>query len=396
MTSWIETCIQAVDATTLTPIVLRALGCRDGQIVEWTSEPIRPLSGNWGPSVIYRFSGAVRQQGATIPWSLVLKVSSETIQGVGTPQRADDARLLREAAFYRSDLIHDFPSGFRPARCYALDEQVGEAGRTEYWFWLEDLSPGLASTRWTIDDYYWAAYGLGLCSGTFADHPALPHAAWLSRDSVRSYVEHAEPQFRALFADRTTPLIQRAFPAAAVDSLRALWHSRETHLQTLDQLPQTLVHGDAQATNLFLVTDKAGSPETAAIDWNTVGVGPVGLDAAQLFPSSVLDWDIGVDQITDVAQGIYAHYLAGVQAAGWQGDPLVVRLGYTASMFRVRTMFVWRSMQVFLDETVQERVIPQSQASGVTLEDVANRVCHGEQCASALFEESLLLRDLVL
>lgn len=110
----------------------------------------------------------------------------------------------------------------------------------------------------------------------------------------------------------------------------------------------------------------------------------------------MLDWDIGVDQIADVAQGIYDHYLAGVQAAGWQGDPLVVRLGYTASMFRVRTMFVWRSMQVFLDETVQERVIPQSQASGVTLEDAANRVCHGEQCASALFEESLLLRDLVL
>lgn len=396
MTSAIETRIQAVDATTLTPIVLRALDCTDGQIVEWTSQPIRPLSGNWGPSIIYRFSGALRQHGATLPWSLVLKVSSETIQGVGTPQRADDARLQREAAFYRSDLVHDFPTGFRPARCYALDEQTGESGRTEYWLWLEDLSAASAGTGWTIDGYYQAAYSLGLCSGTFVDHPALPHAAWLKRDGVRGYMENAEPQFRALCDDRTAPLIRRTFPAASVDSLSAMWQYREAHLQALDRLPQTLVHGDAQTTNLFLTTDKAGSPEIAAIDWNGVGVGPVGLDAAQLFPSSVLNWAIPVDQIADVAQGIYTHYLSGMQASGWQGEPLVVRLGYTASMVRVRTMLVWRSLQVFLDETVRERLVPRLQASGVTLEDAADRVRHGEQCASALLNESLLLRDQLL
>ena len=70
MTSTIETHIQAVDATTLTPIALRATGCTEGELVQWTSEPIRPTSGNGGDSVIYRFSGTVWQQDETRPCSL--------------------------------------------------------------------------------------------------------------------------------------------------------------------------------------------------------------------------------------------------------------------------------------------------------------------------------------
>jgi len=165
-------------------------------------------------------------------------------------------------------------------------------------------------------------------------------------------------------------------------------------LRTLEQLPQTLVHGDAQSTNLFRTTNEAGNPEIAAIDWNAVGVGPVGLDAAQLFPSIL--WTVGVDQFADAAQGIYAHYLAGVQASGWQGEPLVVRLGYTASMIRVRAMYVLRFLQIFMDETVQKRIASRMQARGSTLEDGADRVRHVEQHLNALFEESLVLRDQLL
>ena len=44
--SSIETRIQAVNAKTLTPIVLRALGCTDGKLIEWTPEPMRPTRGN--------------------------------------------------------------------------------------------------------------------------------------------------------------------------------------------------------------------------------------------------------------------------------------------------------------------------------------------------------------
>jgi hypothetical protein len=395
MTSSIETRIQAVDAKTLTPIVLRALGCTDGKLVEWTSEPIRPTSGNFGPSIIYRFSGSVQRQDATIPWSLVLKVSSEAIERAGGHQAlgGDETGLQREAALYRSDLIDGFPAGFRPAHCYALEKKSGESGHTEYWFWLEDLSS--CSRRWTLDDSYQAAHRLGLLNGTFIDHPALPRTAWLCRENVRSYMECAEPEFRIVFTDRTTPLIQRAFPATSVGRLMALWQSRELHLQTLDRLPQTLIHGDAIPSNLFLTKNETGYPEIAAIDWPAVGMGPVGLDAAQLFSASLslADWTGGVGQLTDVAQGVYANYLAGVQASGWQGEPDVVRLGYTASMIRVRTFWVMRGVQTFLDEAALKRI---AQAHGITPEILADRVCYIGQYVSTLFEESLVLRDQLL
>jgi hypothetical protein len=395
MTSSIETRIQAVDAKILTPIVLRALGCTDGKLIEWTPEPMRPKSGNLGPSIIYRFSGFVQCQDATTPWPLVLKVSSEAIEratghyGFG----GNDAGLQREAALYRSGLIDDFPAGFRPAHCYALDKQIGESGHTEYWFWLEDLFS--YSARWTIDDSYQAAYRLDLFNGTFIDHPVLPRTAWLWRDNVRSYMECAEPKFRILFADRTTPLIRRAFPAASVDSLMAMWQSKEVHLQTLDRLPQTLIHGDAIPSNLFLTKNEIGHPEIAAIDWNAVGVGPIGLDAAQLFSASLslVDWTIGVGQLTDVAQGIYTNYLAGVQASAWQGELSVVRLGYTASMVRVRTFWVIWPLRILLDETMLKRVV---QARGIAPEVLADRVYHIGQYVSTLFEESLVLRDQLL
>ena len=213
---------------------------------------------------------------------------------------------------------------------------------------------------------------------------------------MRLNVENAAPQFHALSADPTTPLFTRAFPDASVDDLGALWQYRERHLQTLDRLPQTLVHGDAQRTNLFQVTNESGDPEIAAIDWNFVGVGPLGLDAVQLLAVSVIDPPVGVDQIDDVAQEIYTRYLAGAQAAGWHGDPRLVRLGYTASMIRARTMYVWRSLQILLDESVRKRVLPGLEARGITLEDWADRVRHSEQCAGALFQESLVLRDQLL
>jgi len=210
---------------------------------------------------------------------------------------------------------------------------------------------------------------------------------------VRGYLENAAPQFHALSIDASTPLLSRAFPDAFVHDLGVMWQSRKRHLQTLDRLPQTLIHGDAQQTNLFQVTNESGDPEIAAIDWSFVGVGPLGQDAVQLFTPIVFYPAPSVDQIAGVAQGIYTRYLSGVQAAGWQGDPRLVRLGYTTSMIRASTLYVWRFMQVLLDESMRKRAQLMLEANGMTLEDWADRVRHGEQCARALFQESLVLRD---
>ena len=390
MTSSLEARVQAVDAATLTPIALKALGRTSGKLPAWSISPIRPPVGNWGSSVIYRFSGDVQDGDETVPWSLVLKVSSIAIGAVGVASK--EAKGWREAALYRSALIDEIPPGFRPPRCYLLDERSDESGQSEVWFWLEDLGPDLNRT-FDLADHRQVAHGLGLLNGTFIDPSALAHAPWLSRGNVRTYVDHAEPYFHALFVGQPNPLMQRAFPAASVESLSGLWQSRQAHLETLDRLPQTLCHGDTQGTNVYLLPDAIGHLETVAIDWEAVGLGPVGLDAAQLLCGSLFQTE---EQPADLAHTIYAGYLSGIQAAGWMGDPRHVRLGYTASAIRSRAMVVMRTSQMMLDDAMQKRIAPWLKARGITLEDLADRACRAEQCLDELFQESLALRDQLL
>jgi hypothetical protein len=394
MTSPLEARIQAVDADTLTPIALRAVGRAQGRLTEWTAEPMRPTSGNWGSSVIYRFSGSVQAQESALPWSVVLKASSGAILPVGGGE-ANVAALQREVAFYGSDLVHAFPSGFRPPHCYARSEHADEAGHAEYWLWLEDLSPDPGSKRSTVDDYDQVAYALGFFAGTFADPGTLARCAWLGRGACKRYIERAEPQFRAVFADRSNPLLRRAFPDASVERLVTWWASRHRDLQTLDRLPKTLCHGDPVSHNLFTIIGADGRREVVAIDWCAVGLGPIGADAAQYHPG-LFDLRITVEQFAERCQILYERYLAGVQAAGWVGDPRLVRLGYTASMIRVKALVVNRCTQFVLDDAMRARVAHGIRAQGATVEDGLDRVRDLEPLLDGWLEESYALRDELL
>jgi hypothetical protein len=395
MASLLESRITALDAETLTPIALQASGCTEGRLAEWVAEPIRPSSGGWGASVIYRFSGSVQAQGSTVPWSAVLKVSSAAIEELDGGQ-ANVAVLEKEHAFYGSDLICAFPTGFRPPRCYARGEHLNEAGHTEYWLWLEDLSPGTGSRRWTTEERYQAAYALGLLSGTFADPGMRARAAWLGGGGIKRYLDVSEPQFRTVFADRSNPLLVRAFPASSVARLVTLWESRHAHLRTLDALPQTLRHGDTQLHNLFLTTGSDGRPEVVAIDWGPVGLGPIGEDGANYDSGAVADLTMSVEQVAEYWEACYERYLAGIRAAGWTGESRLVRLGYTASKIRVLAAIVRRFVQITTNEVMREVLMRRMKAQGATLEDLVDRGRQLEPLLVGWLEESYALRDELL
>ena len=59
-----------------------------------------------------------------------------------------------------------------------------------------------------------------------------------------------------LYADLASyqqhPLVQRSLPADIVAPVLDLWDDRESFLTALDQIPQTLQHGDARRKNLIL------------------------------------------------------------------------------------------------------------------------------------------------
>ena len=61
-----------IDAATLTPLVQRALNRPTAVVLTWTCET---LHGGLGTgAAVYRFAGQARDQGETVPWSLILKV----------------------------------------------------------------------------------------------------------------------------------------------------------------------------------------------------------------------------------------------------------------------------------------------------------------------------------
>jgi hypothetical protein len=343
-----------------------------------------------GQSAIYRFSGTLQDGDEAVPWALILKVIPHTLHSddAGVGKRT---QRQREVEFYGSALVHQLPTGFRAARCFAVSEQAGDEGQPESWLWLEALEPHPGS-QWTLDDHYHLARGLGLLNGTFLVNPPQP-APWLASDGIRSYLEHAEPLVNQWLANLQHPLVQRAFPASAITSFVELWQSRAYHLQTLARLPQTLCHGDAQVSNLFLDKSKAEQPETVAIDWAGVGVGPLGFDPAQLLSFSLATNKVDIAQASALDQAIFEGYLVGLQAAGWHGAPKVVRLGYTAATLKTRTMGVIRAVPFLLDETTRRDVEAKLKTQGLAFENMLDITAQYALFLERLFHESVEFRD---
>jgi len=302
----------------------------------------------------------------------------------------DMGDVSREYEFYRSGVWNEFPSGFRAAHCFAHYEEVGSTGQPEYWMWLEDLG-AVRAFPWSLDENYRVAWCLGKFNGMYLSSQPLPEALWIKKDVIRQYLRMTEPSFQRLFTLRELPVIRTIFPPEIVDSLIQLWQKREQHLAVLERLPQTLCHGDAQFTNLFLVSASPEDIETVAIDWSSVGIASLGVDLAQFFMLSLFFSDPA--QIHAVEAALFQGYLDGLQAVGWQGDPRIVRLCFTAAMLRVRATNVLRTMEVISDDgQARGRLIKNLHDRHQSLEAWSGKVALIQPYVRQLFEESLDLR----
>lgn len=179
------------------------------------------------------------------------------------PDPHETAHLLDpgHAAYWRRgadaalDLALADTPGLRGPRTLRVDED--EEGVTIHQRWVEDAdNSGLFLAR---------------CLGRFAgaDVPDQPwHASRLLADRIR-LVEH-RGGWQTLA--RTT----------VADVAAHLWARRTTLLERVAALPQVLQHGDPVPSNL---PGRAGD-DAVAIDWSTVGRGPVGADLGYFSLSS--------------------------------------------------------------------------------------------------------------
>lgn len=78
-----QSAIQRIDQATLTPLVQRALESATVEVTDWEASLISGGAGSMGidASGVYRLSGHGRDQGRTVPWSLILKVAASSAHG---------------------------------------------------------------------------------------------------------------------------------------------------------------------------------------------------------------------------------------------------------------------------------------------------------------------------
>ncbi len=128
---------------------------------------------------------------------------------------------------------------------------------------VEEDDEGITLTSEWVEDAansgLFAAHALGRFAGT-----QLGDRAWLARDQLRARLARVERRGGWRTLARTT----------VADVAEHLWERRTTFLAAIDELPQVPQHGDAVPANL----PGREADDVLAIDWGTLGIGPVGAD----------------------------------------------------------------------------------------------------------------------
>ena len=318
-----------IDKGVLTAVVRQALDKPEVDVANWTCLPLP--GGFAADNTIFRVTGNAIDGTATIPWSVVLKVVVRPDTRTSLDGEAHDRfhDWAREPLAYRSTILTEMPEGLKAPRCFAVQQPTS----TSYWLWLEYV-PDVLGGSWPLDRYALAARHLGAFNGGFLSRPCLPQSPWLNRQYLRKYVAlGCEVPVMAQIQDAATwrvPHVRRLFDPTVAERLVALWTDTEVFVSTAERLPQTLCHLDAHRRNLLARVGPTGRQATVAIDWAAIGIDAVGADAAQ-FALSTLVFD-GVPRGTcqHFAELVFEAYLEGLQRAGWQGDPRMVRFGFAA------------------------------------------------------------------
>ena len=358
----------------------QALGSDTVEVTDWEYHPI----GSYSDNLMYRWAGNARDQEVggpqarvtttspvdrttgpeagpvareRIPWSIILKIvfrSAELDSGT------------REARAYQSGLLADLPGGMAAPHCLAVEEQAGH----ELWIWLEELTDHVGQP-WPLARYRLAARHLGRFNGAYLAGRPLPADPWLSRGFLRAWVTRRATSAAKLPGIREHPLVRRAFPPAVADGVLRLWRDMDTLLDALDQLPQTLCHLDANPSNLFARRGVGGQEQTVAVDWECVGVAPLGVEIVGIVSSGLMRGMVEMAAARELDELAFAGYLTGLHETGWKGDPQVVRFGYTAaSALRYLLAFAGGTMSAALRE---HRHALEEQRHGRPIEEIMDR-----------------------
>jgi hypothetical protein len=371
----------AIDQATLTPLVQSALGSKTVEVMDWDYERLHGGAG--AGNAIYRFSGQGRDQGQTVPWSLILKTLQPQVPG-------DDPSAWnyykREAVAYQSGWLDDLPGGLAAPRCFDVVEHPDGT----CWIWLEDVRDEIGP-HWPLEHYGLVARHLGQFNGAYLVDLPLPSWPWLSSGWLRQVIENSASALPLLRDSLDHALIRRWMPGDAAHRYFRLWEERGVYLDALDRLPHTLCHFDIFRRNLFARRTAGGDHQTVAVDWAFVGKGALGEDLVPLVLASIMFFEVGLDQAQALEEIAFEGYLKGLRDVGWRGDPRQVRLGYAAAAsLRYKFNDAGRWLAVVLNEDLHPMIL---QMWGMPIEKVIDHTAQVASIFDRLADEARKLID---
>ncbi len=192
-------------------------------------------------------------------WRAALGEQPVVIKRLAAPQPGDPAELADPAhpAYWR-----------READVLATGIVGGTRGLRAVGASVEEDAEGVTITREWVEDAATSGLFVAVALGRFAGTD-LPRPRFLAHDLLRRRLERTERRAGGW------PTLARTTAADVADHL---WGRRGAFLDLLDALPGVPQHGDPSSVN---VPGRVGD-DAVAIDWATLGIGPVGGDLGYL------------------------------------------------------------------------------------------------------------------
>jgi hypothetical protein len=361
----------------LLPLVRQASGSRNLHLNGWQ---VQNISGGRGGGQIERISGMGHAGGQSVRWRLILKTVKGSPTNSTNPQSSNYWK--REPLYYKSGLLADLPVGLCAPRCYAIREYEGS-----YQIFLEDLQDAKSGMDWSVESYWGVARSLGQFNGAYLVGKPIPTAKWIPRQWLRTVVEEAAPNMDLFFHSQDHPILKRAYRTIPIGMMRLAWEQRHDFMEKLEQLPQTFCHQDAFCRNLYSM-EAFGINQLAAIDWAYSGQAALGTDLVSLVYAGIFLGPIHVSEVGRLTRLALEGYLQGLDDAGWQGAPELVRFAFNVSVFY--RYLIGTIIGDGLEGLINAAAYPiVEQFMGKSIEQVADVLADLNAWSLACFEDAL-------
>jgi hypothetical protein len=252
--------------------------------------------------VVERARGmATLHDGGEAPWSAVIKHT----EGAGL--RA----ARRELAVYRFGLADAGPPhALRGPVLLAFDE-----GPAHVEVWLEDLADEHGG-NWAVERFGVAASHIAAWDAAAA-RLALPadfdsEDAWAERHGQPERVDEVVAELDTFRAADGADQAMAQLRDPGFRRLERLIATTPERIARLASYAVSPLHHDLVRSNLFALADG----RTAAIDWENVGRGPLGVDLAPLVIGSVRRGEASVDDLPAIESVVLDAYVAALRAEG--------------------------------------------------------------------------------